>query len=346
MQVLRTAGLDPADLDRSSALVQAWAIEHYGPDSTVEDLRPMPGHAGISFGFDVVAGGRRDPLVVRVPPRGVRRQGNTDVLRQVPVLQAAQAEGVPVAPVRWWSADERWFGSPFFMVERLAGSSVDSWEPADVERSASRSLFRQAIEALVAIHRVRWRTLLPDWSQPRTLDEEIRAWEPILVKGENPEWISRGLKLRDALLAHRPPEPDPGLVHGDFYSNNWVWDGGRLLAVVDWEISAIGPSLLDIGWLCMMYDQESWGPTRHAVMGWSPCPDEIAALYQEISGSPVPDLGWYRALAAWRLGSITALNYRLHRDGRRPDETWELLAEAFIPMIDQAHRLLPRTAAH
>src|SRR5258708_4548835 len=92
-------GLDAGDPAGSMALLELWAAEHYGSGAAIEDLRPMPGHAGISFGFDVVKGTWRDPLVVRVPPPGVRRQGNTDVLRQVPVLQAAAAEGVPVAAV-------------------------------------------------------------------------------------------------------------------------------------------------------------------------------------------------------------------------------------------------------
>jgi len=72
----------------------------------------MPGHAGISFGFDVVAGGVRDPLVVRVPAAGVRRSGNTDVLRQVPVLRAARASGVPVAEVRGSARTNAGFRAP------------------------------------------------------------------------------------------------------------------------------------------------------------------------------------------------------------------------------------------
>src|SRR5207244_3958401 len=127
-----------------------------------------PGHAGISFGFDVLAAGRREPLVIRVPPPGVRRAGNTDVLRQVPVLQAAAAEGVPVAPLRWWGADERWFGVPYFMVERLNGSSIDCWAPSVVDPGTVAPVFRQAIEALVAIHRLPWAHRLAGWSEPRS----------------------------------------------------------------------------------------------------------------------------------------------------------------------------------
>lgn len=338
-----TAVLDRANVRQSQQLLERWAVAHYGADAIVTNLAPMPGHAGISFGFDVVVDSKRDPLVVRVPPQGVRRRANSDVLRQVPLLQAARAEGVPVAAVRWWDDDERWFGAPFVMVERLPGRSIDRWDaelPGDVDGDALQQVFEQAVHALVAIHDVPWETRLPGWSEPRSLTGEIEAWKPTLLKGEDPSWTEPALTLRGLLLNTLPAEPRPGLIHGDFYSNNWVVEGTRLRAVVDWEIAAIGPSLLDLGWLCMMHDPESWGPATSAVLDHAPEPDEIRAMYETAARRAVPDLSWYRALAAWRLGAIIALNVRLHRTGRRPDPTWEILAAAFPHLIGRACRLL------
>ena len=67
---------------------------------------------------------------MRMPPKGVRRAGNTDVLRQVPLLRALAASGVPVAEVVWWDADEQWFEVPYFMVRFLAGETYAVREPA------------------------------------------------------------------------------------------------------------------------------------------------------------------------------------------------------------------------
>jgi aminoglycoside phosphotransferase (APT) family kinase protein len=251
-----------------------------------------------------------------------------------------RAEGVPVAEVRWWSDDERWFGSPFFMVEHVPGETLNIWEPCDPEPAQVESIFGQAVEALVTIHGVPWRKHLEGWSTPNTLGAEVRQWEPTLAKADDPLLIEEGLALRDLLLARMPPEPEPGVIHGDFYTNNWICCDGQLRAIVDWEISAIGPSWLDVGWLCMMYDPESWGPKRQAVMTWGPTPDEVLAMYETAAGRAVPHAPWYWALAAWRLSSITALNYRLHRSGRRPDPTWEILGEAFLPMVRKARSLL------
>lgn len=340
MTSLEPLHLDRHDLTTTQVLLQRWAEEYYGRQALVEGLYPMPGHAGISFGFDVVVDGARDPLVVRVPPAGVRRSGNTDVLRQVPVLEAAREAGVRVAKVRFWGSDEQWFGVPYMMVERLSGTSLECWEPAHPDAAAVTGIFTDATQALVAIHRVPWRSSLPGWGQPRNLREEIDFWLPVLAKGASQNWIDRCHRLRADLLERMPPEPEPALVHGDFYSNNWVCAGDRLLAVVDWEIASIGPPLLDVAWLCMIYDPSGWGPIRRPWMTWAPSPEQIAADYEHAVGRPVEHLGWYRGLAAWRFGAIIALNYRLHVEGRRFDPTWDLLEDSFDAILHRGEQLL------
>jgi aminoglycoside phosphotransferase (APT) family kinase protein len=201
-------------------------------------------------------------------------------------------------------------------------------------------MFEQAIEALVVTHRIPWEAHLPGWAEPRTLRTEVAAWERALGKADDPEWISQGLELRDRLLAALPLEPAPGVVHGDFYPTNWLFDDGRLTAVVDWEIAAIGPTLLDLGWLCMMQDPASWAPSLAPPTAWHGDPEDLITLYEKLSGSAVPDLAWYRALAAWRFGAIIALNVHLHRSGRRHDPVWELMAESFPALIDRGLQLL------
>ena len=124
------------DLAWLAERVQIWAEAHYGENAHATGLETMPGHAGLSFGFTVEHGDdERDELVMRVPPKGVKRKGNTDVIRQVPLLQALHAEGVRVPPVRWWSEDEQWFDVPYFMVDRLPGTTFAFRDPACAARS-------------------------------------------------------------------------------------------------------------------------------------------------------------------------------------------------------------------
>ena len=66
------------------------------------------------------------------------------------------------------------------------------------------------------------------------------------------------------LVEHLPPEPGrPAIVHGDFKLDNLMLDAddpARLVAVFDWEMSALGDPLVDLG-ILLAY----WVPTRRPV---------------------------------------------------------------------------------
>ncbi|GAA1001290.1 phosphotransferase family protein [Acrocarpospora macrocephala] len=325
--------------------LEAWARAHYGPGAVVGGVRRMPGNSGISYGFDVEHLGEREALVVRLAPPGVARQGNADVMRQVPLLRAMKRAGLPVPGVRWFDADESWFGVPYHMVEHVRGQSThlfDAGAAELVDGSGLEPVFAEAMGVLAAIHRVDWRRELAGWSTPRDLAGEIDSWTPSLLKSDDPRWIERGLRLRDRLVASMPKMAETSVVHGDFYSNNWLFAEGRLTAVLDWEIASIGCAGVDIGWICMMYDPRSWGPARHQWSRWSPSPEFLLGAYRAAGGPEVPDLAWFRALAGFRLSCITAMSLRLHRTGRRPDPAWEVLADASPYMLDRAEELLAR----
>src|SRR5688500_16257414 len=159
------------ELDVMQAQLERWAAVHYHEGVGVKGLHPMPGHAGLSFGFTLAdATGDLDKLVVRMPPKGVRRRGNTDVIRQVPLLKALAENDVPVAPVIWWDEDEQWFDVPYFMVRYLRGQTYVVRDPDPVfDGIAPTAMFRSAVEALALAHRVDHTVHLAGWEEPRTL---------------------------------------------------------------------------------------------------------------------------------------------------------------------------------
>jgi aminoglycoside phosphotransferase (APT) family kinase protein len=328
-----------------------WAAEHVGPGARVDEVRAMPGHAGLSFGFTVTsATGDVDRLVMRMPPKGVRRAGNTDVLRQVPLLQALAAHGAPVAPMRWWSDDERWFDVPFFMVGLLPGTTF-VMRDRDARFAAGdgvvRSVFEQAVRALASCHSIDWQRDLAGWEPVKDLRTEITFWDPILAKAAEPHWRTMGERVRDLLLDRLPTQPRVGLFHGDFQTNNVLFDAdasGRpqLVAVLDWEISGLGAQLLDLGWLLMMNDPESWDPAGASALAEVPPFDDIVATYEDASGRGVDaaEVRFHRALSGFRFGAISGLNVMLHRTGKRPDEEWERIALSVPYLFGRAEELL------
>ena len=314
---------------------------HYGASASVDGLAVMEaGHAGLTFGFRVVEreGARvLARLVLKLSPPGVRRSGNTDVFRQAPLLRALHGAGLPVPDVPWAGDDEAWFGTPFVMMERLEGLPFFVWQPdARFDRSphAVAPLWEQCIDALVELHRFDWRHHLPDWERPIALHDEITRWDRILAKAPEAAWLAAGRRVRERLLEDTPPAPAPGLVHGDYQPGNVLYEDGRMTGIIDWELASIGSPLLDVGWLMMMADGASWP------RDWRPlCPLSPEAIARRYGVEPEA-LGWWQALAGYRLGAISCLNVHLHRSGRRTDPVWERFAWAIAPMFARAAALL------
>jgi aminoglycoside phosphotransferase (APT) family kinase protein len=246
-----------------------------------------------------------------------------------------------VAPVVWFDDDERWFEVPFFMVRFLHGETYQVRDPAPVFADVScADVLRSAVEALALVHRVDHATALPDWEQPKDLRTEIEFWAPILQKAAEPEWIEMGERTRQLLLDHIPDDPVVGIFHGDFQTNNILFDATTVVALIDWEISGIGAQLLDLGWLLFMNDAGSWadGSGLHNV----PPFDEIVSWYSAAVGRSVTldDVAFYRALSGYRFGVISGLNVMLHRTGKRPDPEWEGIALSVPSMFGRACELL------
>jgi aminoglycoside phosphotransferase (APT) family kinase protein len=332
------ASVDPEALHHR---LDRWATVHYHEGATATFPEVMPGHAGLSFGFRVEHRGEvLDDLVVRLPPSGVRRSGNTDVLRQVPLLRALRVAEVPVPTVPWWDGDEQWFGVPYLMTTRLPGSTYSMRDQAAVAALAPAAALDQAVDALAAIHRFDWRTHLPTWEQPKALDAEIRFWDPILAKSAEPGWIAAGERVRDRLLTTLPVDGPVGVFHGDFQTNNLLFHDGRLQAVLDWEISGIGDQRLDLGWLLMMNDAASWATGDQLPV--LPPFEELVQRYAEAARRPVTldQLAWFRALAGYRFGVIACFNVMLHRTGKRPDPEWDVIAPSVPLLFGRAADLL------
>jgi aminoglycoside phosphotransferase (APT) family kinase protein len=201
------------------------------------------------------------------------------------------------------------------------------------------------VNALAAIHRIDWRRLLTDWSPPRTLAEEVRAPVPLLLRGRNDARTAAAMRLHDLLLERLPDQPDLTVVHGDFYSDNWIYADARLLGVVDWELAGIGAPLGDLAWMMNFHDSECWGPRRPNLVTWGPSPTQLAEAYEAASGRLLSDLSWYRGLAAWRLVASSALMVRLHREGRRHDPSLAMLDGAVDRLVERGCEFLLSDAA-
>jgi aminoglycoside phosphotransferase (APT) family kinase protein len=313
------------------------------PDARVTEVHMMPGHAGFAYGFTVHASGSTQSWFLRLPPPNVNWRGTADVLRQVQILSALDGTQVPHCSVRWSGDDLRWFERPYFVVPRLDGDVLrvgpGEWAH-DVSNDTATDMGRQIMSALAAVHKLNWQVTVPNLGPPIPFAEDVTRWDRFLARAADPEELSDAPHVRQRLLSTIPTDAPIGVFHGDFQVSNLFFSSDhRLLAVIDWELVGVGATLNDVGWICTFADKSAWA-TGDGERPTFLDPDTLISLYADAWGAAVPDINWFRALAAYKFAIITGLNLSLHRRGKRHDPSWEVTALSMRPLINRALDLL------
>ena len=330
------------ELDELRQRLGPFCDAHYDGDVTVTEVWMMPGHAGFAYGFTVETPGEPESWFLRLPPPNVKWKGTADVLRQVAVLGALEGTRVPHCSVKWSGDDLQWFGRPYFAVPKLEGDVVRSEEGAwvrQLDMATRREMARQAMAALVEVHRVDWRRA-ERLGPPIEYTDDVGRWDRLVEKAADPERFALQPRVRELLLERIPQDAPIGIFHGDFqWANLFFSPEGRLLALIDWELVGVGATLNDVGWIATFNDRSAWaeGYIAGDVM---PDAEELVDMYREAYSRPLPDIGWFRALGAYKFAIITGFNLMLHRRGKRPDPTWEVTKNSIEPLFERALQLL------
>jgi len=335
------------ELDELTERLVPFCRDRYDdPAATVAEVTKMPGHAGFAYGFAVSAGPVTDRWFLRLPPPDVNWRGTADMVRQVTALRALEGTEVPHCSVRWWGGpdDLQWFGRPYFVVPQLRGGDVvglgDSRWITDLSPATRQDMARQATAALAAIHRVDWSRRCAYLGDPVPLADDVQRWDRFVEKAADPDALGDQPRLRQLLLDRMPADATMGLFHGDFqFGNLYYGRDGELQAVLDWELCGIGATANDVGWLATFNDPPAWNHEGATPEGM-PHAEELVAMYEDASGGAVLDLGWYRALAAYKFAIITGFNLGLHRRGKRPDPLWERIGQSVGSLQARALELL------
>jgi len=166
------------------------------------------------------------------------------------VLQAAFQVGVTVPEALFVCDDPSVLGKPFFVMRRIAGSALGRPITLDPALEAARPALAERLgRELARLQTIRPpRTdlaFLPPDDGPLALIAQFRAY---LDRHPNPrpvlEWALRWAET------HLPGRRPTVLCHRDFRTGNYLLEGSRLTAILDWEFAGWGDPDEDIGWFC------------------------------------------------------------------------------------------------
>jgi aminoglycoside phosphotransferase (APT) family kinase protein len=250
-------------------------------------------------------------FVLRRPPRPPLPPSAHDVVREARLQLALREAGFARLPtIVAVCDDEDVLGVPFYVMDELNGNVPTDELPAGVDdESARRKLGEDLVDALVEIHAADVSTpALASFARPGSYNERqvrrfAQLWE-INKTRELPQVEDVGAELAAGL-----PDPLPStVVHGDYRLGNTMVGRGdptRILAVLDWEMGAIGDPRADVGYLLATYSEPGGPPNPlgtspvTALPGF-PSRAQLVERYSTRSGRDVEPLPWFEALALWK----------------------------------------------
>ncbi|MGU3500942.1 phosphotransferase family protein [Mycobacterium sp. C31M] len=254
----------------------------------------------------LIVDGAGSEWVLREPPHGAP-SGSHNLVREAGILQALSGSDVPTPRVI--GTGESVDGSPFLVMERVAGSALETAEQAGaLTREQRYQLGVSVATTLAKLHSIEPGILgIPTSRSPylvRQIHRVATAWAHVRSQSRyDADWQAMHTKLVDRL----PPSPPQVIMHGDYRLSNLLVDRGQIAAVLDWELCTVGDPLADLAWLL-----DDWrtadepaivmpSPTR---AGGFPDRAEMISVYQKVADIRVDNLDYYRAFSQWRAASL------------------------------------------
>jgi aminoglycoside phosphotransferase (APT) family kinase protein len=311
---------EPDDQTGLPPEISAWIEQSSGAHLVAADRRP--------------GGGRREAWVVDVErPDGASlslflRYDRSDpavtgdpftLHREARFYLALQDSPVPVPRVIGVHGAEQ-----AILSERVDG---ETWFSRLRDEPSRLAVAQDFMRILAQLHQLDPTILtVPGESQPtdtqEALEREIAAWEGLYRFGDAaPDpMIEFGL---DWLRRNAPPPTGPVvIVQGDTGPGNFLYQDGRVTAVLDWELAHWGDPMDDLGWLALRAVQEPFTNLADRMRDW----ERHTGWHVDLDR-----VRYYRAFAELRVVIL----------GHRRTENTNLLGEVGNGLIySQLHRRL------
>jgi aminoglycoside phosphotransferase (APT) family kinase protein len=266
-------------------------------------------------------------LVLRRPPPGAKAASAHSMIREYRVISALESVYPAVPKAVFYSDDESLLGSEFYLMEKVEGVLVKSSLPSSWNfNDGDRQCFGQTVfDKLIELHQVDYVAAgLAEFGKPRGYAErQILGWNKRFANAQTAdipgfedvrEWLEANIP--DTAVSNLPA----ALIHGDFRIDNVMMDPNdpfNVIAVMDWEMAALGDPLMDLA-NSLAYWVHSDDPPALQVIKQQPSDvpgmmrrEEILAYYTEQTGFDTSKWDFYEVYGYWRLvGILQQLYYR------------------------------------
>ena len=292
-------------------------------------------------------------LVTRVAPSAedvqvfptYRLDHQFEVIRKV-----GEITDVPVPTVRWLESTGDVLGTPFFVMDYVDGVVPPDVMPytfgnnwfADAPTERQRELQDSTVEVLAKLHSIpnaekTFAFLTEGQSGDTALQRHfnwVRSWYDFAVPDIGPSpLLERTFQWLQDNWPTEIAEREPVLLWGDSRVGNVLYRDFRPIAVLDWEMVALGPRELDVAWMIhahMVFEEL----TKLAGLPGLPevmREDDVRDTYQRLTGVEVGDLNWFYVYSGvmWACVFMRTGARRVHfGEVEKPDDVESLFYHA------------------
>ena len=329
--VRKGEGLDWLALDRHLKLV----LPHLEGEVQVSQF--AGGNSNLTYRLKYA----NDDLVVRRPPFGTKAKTAHSMIREFRIMTELKPVYPSVPETLHYSDDESIIGSEFYVMRKVDGLLISNRIPAEWNFTSedTRRFCTGFWEKLIELHQVDYIAAgLGDFGKPQGyVERQVLGWNRRFEKVITPD-VDQFTSVRDWLVANMPSDSARySVLHGDFRIDNVILDKHNprnVLAVLDWEICALGDPLMDLGnSLAYWIQDDDPVQLKSLLVQPSNVPgmltrSEILDLYQDRTGTDTSNFTFYQVYGYWRLAVILQQIYFRYFHGQTQDARFKTFGKA------------------
>jgi aminoglycoside phosphotransferase (APT) family kinase protein len=297
---------DPAGVNLAN--VTTWFAENAAQFVAPFSFTPLTGgHSNLTY---LVTDASGLTCVFRRGPLGHVLATAHDMGREFRAIKSLGNTRVPVPQAIGMCTDDSVTGAPFYVMGHVGGVVLHDLASTDALPQSLRPVTSESIfDVLGELHAVDIDAVGMDAHGKREgyVERQLKRWYQQFTAMKDREVPSVDAAY-EKLIASIPRQQRATIVHGDFRLGNCITDTttGKIVAVLDWEISTLGDPMADLGYLATTWvreqnqvgnGDESAAPTlADGFLDIAPLIDRYATS----SGLDVSDLPWYTAFNHWK----------------------------------------------
>ncbi|MGB9181811.1 MAG: phosphotransferase family protein [Pyrinomonadaceae bacterium] len=294
-------------------------------------------------------------FVLRRPPFGPVPPRAHDMAREFRILSAVHPVFQLAPRPVLLCEDTSVIGSIFYLMERRRGIVVRHVEPSLIaDQPAARRLASEAmLDTLARLHTVDINAHgLDSLGKPAGfVERQVKGWSERWQRSQTTE-----LKEMDDVAAwlvqNLPPDPArPAMVHGDYKLDNVMFDASdisRVVAVFDWEMSAVGDPLIDLGLMLCYWLHANSSSNRDDLSSVTDRPgwftrEEILERYAARTRLDLSRIAFYEVFALFKVAVVIQQIFYRYKRGQTDDPRFAHLNERVDELAKRAAVLIEQT---